>query len=141
MNIALKDYISIFIHQTDLKITGCVKERLAPFNLAPEQNLIMMLLWARDGLAQQELSDRLEKDKTNITRMLSSLEKKGFVKRVMETCDRRSIRIFLTDEGKALESDVIPVTEEFHRTVTAGISEEELAEVRRILIKMHKNIS
>ncbi|MCP3763435.1 MarR family transcriptional regulator [Domibacillus sp. A3M-37] len=140
MNIALKDYISIFIHQTDLKITGCVKERLAPFNLAPEQNLIMMLLWERDGRNQQELSEQLEKDKTNITRMLSSLEQKGFVKRVIETYDRRSTRIFLTEEGKALECDVIPLTDEFHRTVTSGVTEEELAIVRRVLSKMRENI-
>ncbi|OXS75680.1 MarR family winged helix-turn-helix transcriptional regulator [Domibacillus enclensis] len=140
MNIALKEYISIFIHQTDLNITSCVKERLACFNLAPEQNLIMMLLWERDGRTQQELSEQLEKDKTNITRMLSSLEQKGFVKKRMESCDRRSIRVFLTEKGKELECQVIPVTEEFHRLATAGITEEELAIVRRVLSKMSQNV-
>lgn len=141
MNISLKDYISIFIHQTDLKMTNCIKERLSRFNLAPEQNLIMMLLWERDGRTQQELSEQLEKDKTNITRMLSSLEKKGFIKRVIETCDRRSTRIFLTEEGKVLECDVIPVTEEFHHIVTSGVTEEEIALIRRILSKMRENIN
>ncbi|WP_046176067.1 MarR family winged helix-turn-helix transcriptional regulator [Domibacillus indicus] len=140
MNISLKDYISIFIHQTDLKITNCVKEQLAPFNLAPEQNLIMLLLWERDGRTQQELAEQLQKDKTTITRMLSSLEQKGFIKRVTETCDRRSMRVFLTEGGKKLECKIIPVTEGFHKAVTRGITEEELAEVRRILTKMQKNI-
>ncbi|OES43475.1 MarR family winged helix-turn-helix transcriptional regulator [Domibacillus iocasae] len=141
MNISLKEYISIFIHQTDLKITSCVKERLARFNLAPEQNLIMMLLWERDGRTQQELSEQLEKDKTNITRMLSSLEQKGFIKRIIETCDRRSTRIFLTEEGKALECHVIPLTDEFHRIITSGVTEEELAIVRRVLSKMRENVN
>ncbi|WP_245629922.1 MarR family winged helix-turn-helix transcriptional regulator [Domibacillus robiginosus] len=140
MNIKVQDYISVFIHQTDLKVTNCVKERLAPFQLAPEQNLIMMLLWERDGRTQQELSERLEKDKTNITRMVSSLEQKGFIKRVTETCDRRSVRIFLTEAGTALQDKVIPVIETFHQTITAGITKKELDEVHRILTKMRANI-
>lgn len=140
MDIKLKDYISIFIHQTDLKITNCVKERLAPFQLAPEQNLIMMLLWERDGRTQQELSEQLEKDKTNITRMVSSLEQKGFINRVTEAGDRRSVRIFLTETGTALQDEVIPVVESFHRAVTEGITAKELEEVRRILTKMRTNM-
>ncbi|GAA3321409.1 hypothetical protein GCM10020331_037130 [Ectobacillus funiculus] len=58
MKLTLDDYISIFIHQTDLALTSCVKDRLAPFNIAPEQNLIMMLLWEQDGLTQNELAEK-----------------------------------------------------------------------------------
>ncbi|OLN21747.1 MarR family transcriptional regulator [Domibacillus antri] len=140
MKISFLDYISITIHQTDLKLTGWVKDKLAPFNLAPEQNLIMMLLWEKDGRTQNEIADKLDKDKTNITRMLASLEQKGFIKRSMIPDDRRSLRVCLTDEGKKLECEIIPITEEFHRMVTKGITEDELTEVRRILLKMRQNV-
>ncbi|OMP68408.1 MarR family winged helix-turn-helix transcriptional regulator [Domibacillus epiphyticus] len=140
MKVSLTDYISITIHQTDLKLTSWVKEKLAPFNLAPEQNLIMMLLWEKDGLTQNEIAEKLDKDKTNVTRMLGSLEQKGFIKRTMSPSDRRSLHVCLTNKGKKLECEIIPITEEFHRMVTKDITEEELREMSRILLKMRQNV-
>ncbi|RXT03620.1 MarR family transcriptional regulator [Ammoniphilus sp. CFH 90114] len=140
MRLSLNDYISIFIHQTDLTLTNHVKGKLAPFNLAPEQNLILMLLWEKDGMNQQELADKLQKDKTNIARMVLNLEQKGFIRRISGEHDRRSLRVFLTEEGKELGDHIIPIAEAFNSQVCKGISKEELQEVRRILSKMCANI-
>jgi MarR family transcriptional regulator, organic hydroperoxide resistance regulator len=140
LKLSLDDYISIFIHQTDLTLTNYVKSKLTPFNLAPEQNLIMMLLWERDGINQNDIAERLKKDKTNIARMAFNLEQKGFIRRISGEPDRRSLRIYLTQKGKELGDYVIPLTEEFNDMVCSGISEEELLEVRRILAKMCSNV-
>lgn len=140
MKLSLTDYISITIHQTDLKLTNCVKAMLAPFNLAPEQNLIMMLLWEKDGLTQNEIAEKLDKDKTNITRMLANLEQKGFIKRSMSLNDRRSLHVYLTEEGNKLGDKIIPITEGFHQSVVSGITDKELQEVNRILLKIRQNV-
>ncbi|GKU82126.1 MarR family winged helix-turn-helix transcriptional regulator [Niallia sp. NCCP-28] len=140
MKLSLNDYISIFIHQTDLSLTSYVKSQLAPFNLAPEQNLIMMLLWEKDGRNQNEISEILLKDKTNIARMVVNLEKKGFIKRVSSEKDRRSLQLFLTQKGKELGSSIIPITNDFNKLVCKGITEKELNEVQRILSKMCENV-
>ncbi|WP_082233122.1 MarR family winged helix-turn-helix transcriptional regulator [Halobacillus massiliensis] len=140
MNLGFQDYISIRIHQTDLKLTGYIKSKLEPYNLAPEQNLIMMLLWENDGLSQNKLADLLGKDKTNIARMASNLEKKGFIRRNYSKEDRRSLQLYLTDSGVKLKDKVIPVAEAFNKTVTEKISEEEIIELDRILTKMVQNL-
>lgn len=140
MKLFLNDYISILIHQTDLTLTSYVKNKLAPLNIAPEQNLIMMLLWEQDGLTQNEIAKKLYKDKTNIARMASNLEKKGFIQRVISKEDRRSLKLYLTHEGKELGNSVIPIAEEFNRLVCNGITDEELKELRRILAKMRDNV-
>lgn len=140
MKLVFHDYISIFIHQTDLALTNYVKSKLVPFNLAPEQNLIMMLLWEKDGLNQNEIAEKLNKDKTNIARMVFNLEQKGFIHRVCGEQDRRSLRVFLTRQGKELGNQIIPLAEEFNELVCKGISNEELMEVRRILSKMCSNV-
>lgn len=140
LKLSLADYISIFIHQTDLTLTNYVKSKLAPFQLAPEQNLIMMLLWEKDGLNQNEIAEKLNKDKTNIARMVFNLEQKGFIRRVCCEHDRRSLKVYLTEQGKELGDRVIPITEEFNELVCKGISDEELAEVKRILSKMCANL-
>ncbi|PLT28129.1 MarR family winged helix-turn-helix transcriptional regulator [Peribacillus deserti] len=140
MKLSWGDYISIAIHQTDLTLTSYIKNKLAPFNLAPEQNLILMLLWERDGLAQNDIAEKLDKDKTNIARMVLNLEKKGFIKRTISQYDRRSLIVKLTQEGKALGDKIIPLTEEFNQLVTKGITEKEIEELGRILTKMRMNV-
>lgn len=140
MNLSFQDYISIKIHKTDLLLFSYVKSKLEPFNLAPEQNLIMMLLWEKDGLSQHFLVDKLDKDKTNIARMASSLEKKGFIIRSNCNNDRRSVKLFLTELGKELGEKVLPITEEFNDVVCKGISNEELLELERLLLKINENV-
>ncbi|MBM7095353.1 MarR family transcriptional regulator [Bacillus sp. H-16] len=140
MKLSFTDYISIKIHKTDLILTSFIKEKLKEFNLAPEQNLIMMLLWEKDGMEQSQLAFHLNKDKTNIARMASSLERKGFIKRLPVEGDRRSLRLCLTEKGKALGDRVIPVAEAFNETVCDGISKEELLELERLLTKMNSNV-
>ncbi|MBM7551818.1 MarR family winged helix-turn-helix transcriptional regulator [Thalassobacillus pellis] len=141
MNLGFQDYLSIKVHKTDLNLTSYIKSKLEPFNLAPEQNLIMMLLWEEDGLTQNQLAGKLNKDKTNIARMVSSLEKKGFIKRINCPEDRRSFKVYLTPCGEKLGKEVIPITEEFDRIVCNGLSEGELAELEKLLAKINKNIS
>lgn len=140
LKLSLKDYISIYIHQTDLILTSYVKNKLAPFNLAPEQNLILMVLWEQDGLTQNEIGQKLDKDKTNIARMSFSLEQKGFIKRCACSYDRRAQRLYLTEEGKKLGEIVIPIAEEFNKMICKDISDEEVAILRKILSKMRENV-
>lgn len=140
MGLSFQDYLSIKIHKTDLQLTSFIKSKLEPFNLAPEQNLIMMLLWEKDGLNQNQIAEKLAKDKTNIARMASSLEKKGFIKRIQCSYDRRSLNLFLTPCGEELGNQILPITEEFNRVVTKGITDEERMQLETILGKMTRNV-
>lgn len=140
MKLLFKDYISIKLHKTDLNLTNFIKSKLEPYNLAPEQNLIMLLLWEQEGLTQNQLVEYLSKDKTNIARMTSSLEKKGFIRKIHCNDDRRSVKLYLTDAGKNLSKTVLPIAEKFNEVVTNGISKEELAQLEQTLAKMNQNV-
>lgn len=141
MKLLFRDYISIKLHKTDLHLTSFIKMKLEPYNLAPEQNLIMMLLWEQEGLTQNQLVDYLNKDKTNIARMASSLEKKGFIRRVHCTNDRRSVRLYLTEAGQDLGKVVIPIAEEFNEIVCQGLSQKDLIHLEKVLSIMNKNVN
>lgn len=140
MKISFNGYISIMIHQTDLTLTSYIKAKLAPFNVAPEQNLILMLLWERDGMSQNEIAKELVKDKTNIARMISSLEKKGFISRQINKIDSRAFKVYLTEDGKKLGELVYPIVEEFNHIVRTGITSEELQTVKEVLLKIRQNV-
>jgi DNA-binding MarR family transcriptional regulator len=58
-----------------------------------------------------EISQRLSKHNSNITGLLDSLEKKGYIRRTMDTVDRRIIRIEYTQEGLSKREEALKIFE------------------------------
>ncbi|MCJ7840865.1 MarR family transcriptional regulator [Lederbergia sp. NSJ-179] len=135
------DHIGVLIHHADLTIANYVRRHLKPFNLAPEQNLIMMLLWNKDGISSNELVLQLKKDKASIARMITSLKEKGYIKKVEHPADKRTFRVHLTDEGKRLAHLVVPVQQKMLETITAGMTKEEISELQKLITKVIHNVS
>jgi DNA-binding MarR family transcriptional regulator len=54
---------------------------------------------APDGLRMNELAERILYSKSGFTRVVDRMEEAGLVRRVRPENDRRSILVFLTDEG------------------------------------------
>ncbi|TYP69582.1 MarR family winged helix-turn-helix transcriptional regulator [Paenibacillus methanolicus] len=140
MNHHLDEHIGILIRDVDLAISGYVKRQLAPLGLAPEQSLILLLLYREDGLPQHEIALRLRKDKTNVNRMIDNLEGKGVVIRRSDRADRRVQRVWLTEQGRALEEQVLAMTERTTRLLTEGFAPEELEAGRRFLERVRHHL-
>ena len=60
--------------------------------------------------------------------ILGRLEKKALIERVYSQEDRRSVRIFLREEGKALWAQVDRVIEDANAKITAGLDEDHYAQ-------------
>ncbi|WP_085507242.1 MarR family winged helix-turn-helix transcriptional regulator [Thalassobacillus devorans] len=131
--------IGIFIRDVDLTIINAVTDQLKPFNLAPEQNLIMLLLWEQEGYTPNEIAEQLKKDRGSITRMIYRLETKDYIRRESDKKDRRSFKVYLTEKGKELGKEVIPFTQSIGECLTNGITEEELNTLTRTLMKIKQN--
>lgn len=57
----------------------------------------------------QEISERVHLSQSALSRLIARLEKDGLVDRAMCTEDRRGVRVALTERGRALHGDVLPV--------------------------------
>lgn len=132
--------LGVFIHSVDLEITSFVNKKLADFQLTSEQNLIMAILWEQEGVSQNEIALRLNKDKSSVARMIVTLEKKGYIHRTICQKDRRSIEVFLTEKGKMLGKDVIPINQNIINTISKGMTEEEVIQLQRLLTKVRENV-
>jgi DNA-binding MarR family transcriptional regulator len=67
--------------------------------ITPEEAQVMMFGQIFAASSVTELSRVLMRDRTTVTRLVASLEKKGFVKRVQDEQDRRIQRVSLTPLG------------------------------------------
>lgn len=110
------------------------------YNITAAEQPFFMALQRCERVTQEELTAMVCVDKAVTTRVVKSLEGKGYLTRVKDTQDRRQNRIYpttLTRElGAAVQKDLLM----FNDAVTQGISGEELEVVQKALIKMEKNM-
>lgn len=106
------------------------------YNITPEHWAVLNLLWKEDGVSQTEISDKLSKDKANVTHILNVMERKNLIRRVRDKQDRRVLRIFLRDQGKALKDELPQLALKVNQRSTVGMEKEEFQEFIRVLLKI-----
>jgi MarR family transcriptional regulator, lower aerobic nicotinate degradation pathway regulator len=110
-----------------------LREEIDVYELTPPQFCLLAFLWQQDGLTQAELSEKGQIDRTTIGGLVDRLEKCTLVERRPHPQDRRAYKIYLTKQGKELET---PLTECARRTltkITTGLNAEEIGELKRML--------
>ena len=75
------------------------------FKFTKTQQLILMTLWLHKKLSLTELSEQICTSNEQATRAVGQLVKSGFVNRVKNQTNRRSIEISLTQKGIDLIKD------------------------------------
>ncbi|MFN3231112.1 MAG: MarR family winged helix-turn-helix transcriptional regulator [Alphaproteobacteria bacterium] len=101
----------------------------------------LRVLWQEDGISQRELSRRVDMREPTTVVALKGLEKKGLVIRNRDDVDRRKIRVFLTDEARALHNQLMPYVAEVNALANAGVSNKDLETAKRVLLTMSRNLS
>ena len=62
--------------------------------------IVLSRLWEEDGLSQQEISDRSNVAKPNISKYSEQLENESFIVRTSDPNDKRNYKLYLTQKGK-----------------------------------------
>jgi DNA-binding MarR family transcriptional regulator len=106
-----------------------------------DQWIVMMRLWVDDGQTQQSLATQSFKDKTSITRLIDTLERKDLVIRVPDKVDRRSKLIYLTNKGKQLQQELLPHAQDILNEAIEGIETQDLAIAEKVLNQIYQNFN
>lgn len=70
------------------------------------QIFILISLWSEDGQSQIDLSKKLKSTPPTIHKMIKSLRKNNFVRVKRDKKDARIVRVFLTDKGNDIRTQV-----------------------------------
>ncbi|KUM73534.1 MarR family transcriptional regulator [Streptomyces sp. ISL-22] len=68
----------------------------------------------------QEISERVHLSQSALSRLIARLEKDGLVQRCMCPEDRRGVRVALTEKGRTLHGEVLPVQRAVLTRMLAG---------------------
>lgn len=121
--------MNVLLTGTLLKKTARTFFKDAPMSEA-EFNLLMILRHSLQPLSQNDLSERLLVDKSNITGLIDRLCKSGAIERNPVPDDRRRNHITLTDQGKQAVDAIDPV---YHRLVAEIMHDLTDAEYKTLI--------
>ncbi len=89
---------------------------------------------------QIDLADMTSIDASTLSRLVTRLVKMGLVTRSRSATSNREVVVGLSPKGRALVRRLIPPALQLQDDALEGLSERELATVKRALRKMHQNM-
>lgn len=89
---------------------------------------------------QRELEDEFGITRSTASKVLSLLEKKGFITRESVSHDARLKKIVLTDRSREIEIDMQRDVNRLESCLTKGFTQEELDTLYSYLERLQKNI-
>lgn len=109
--------------------------------LSKEQSIILKRLCDKNGQAQNDLALVTGRDKTSLTRLLSTMERKALIKRKQSAEDKRINLVFITAKGRRWFEKASPVVLNLLDRAIAGIEEEKIASTKKLLNDIYKNLN
>jgi DNA-binding MarR family transcriptional regulator len=97
---------------------------MAHLDIKPPHLDILLNLYRREGISQQELARKLLVGRSNMSMLLPQLEKRGLIERRADPRDKRVLRLHLTDDGKSVTEEAMKIQTGLIDTVMATSSEE-----------------
>ena len=108
-------------------------------DLSFEQFVILKLLNSNAEFIQQDLADRLQRDKSIIVRHINCLLEHQFVVRITNKEDKRKKNLALTNNGIEILNRMNAVAVDVSNKLLSGVTEHELEIFKYVLTKIQDN--
>lgn len=122
----------------DLFFTRRLKEN--GFELTKEQWVLLKILSDHNGVSQNEIACKSNRDKTSITRLVNNLERKNLLARLPSKNDKRINQLFLTTQGEKMLNETEQIWTDMVCNLQKGLNKQEIEMLINTLKKVQKNI-
>ncbi|WP_234422231.1 MarR family winged helix-turn-helix transcriptional regulator [Sedimenticola thiotaurini] len=106
------------------------------FNISIMEWRVIAVLGNYQPLSANEICERTNMDKVQVSRAVSSLTKSGRVLRKTDKKDRRKSQLRLAAKGMKVYQQIVPLALEREKKLLAPFNENEIAEFDRLLSKL-----
>jgi DNA-binding MarR family transcriptional regulator len=139
----IEDALGFVINRASLimtrKLNSMFKE--AGYDITPEEFSILSRLWEEDNLPQSEINERTLKDKSRVTRLLGGLADKSLIEKRVDEADKRNLHIYLTDKGKKMKYEILPIVIKLIEMSSINIPHSDLETTIKTLKMIFTNIN
>lgn len=112
------------------------EDELADTGLAGCQTPYLTALHRNPGISQEELARLLNVNKSSVTRQLSALEERGYIRREPSKADKRILLVYLTEQANALISRIFSCYRDWNNYLTQDFTDEEKETLSRLMVRI-----
>jgi len=131
--------IGLLVARTAKELDRAFDDHLAAVGGSKATWLVLSSLKTGEHRTQGELADAVGVRQPTLTHHLDGLVRAGLVTRERDPGNRRVQRVTLTDSGEALFLRLRRSAAAFDGRLKAGLDEDEVAELRRLLAQLVEN--
>ena len=135
----MNEFLGLFTRASKL-MRGAADEAMSRHGVRVGQNLVLEVLWDTDGLTPGELAERLHVSTPTVVKSATRMEATGLVARRRDEADRRLVRLYLTDRGRSVQTDIEATRDELERRATTALTDAErrhlISALRKIIVAM-----
>ena len=130
----LADFLPYQLSITSNAASSLIAERYrARFGLKIAEWRVMAVLGDAGSATQRALTEATLMDKVAVNRACKVLEERGLIARSPNADDGRSHLLELTEEGRAIHSEVMPLARDIEREIFSTLDESEREKFRELL--------
>lgn len=111
-------------------------EKLNADGITGNQQIYIFQICRHPGISQEQLSQRIAVNKSNVTRQLCALEQNGFIHRQPSPEDKRVLQVFPTEKAEALYPKVLDIMRLWNSLLLEDFSEDE----KSLLLSMMQRV-
>ena len=113
-----------------------LKKTLKKYPINATEFSVMEFLYSKGEKSIQEIRDRILLASGSATYVVDNLERKEYVRRIVNQNDRRVTYIKLTEAGKDLINDIFPMHKKNTKKIFNDLTNGELITLKEILKKI-----
>lgn len=98
---------------------------LEPYQIGSGQQFFLLTIGKNPGISLYELAQHGCYDKGTTTRAVRKLEEEGFIRRVIDTRDKRYHQLYITDKAERLIPVIEQSLEDWNAIITDGLDEKQ----------------
>ena len=121
-------------------IIRAYQEDLDKLGITYPQYLVLMVLWEKDGISVNEITEKLILNTNTVTPLLKRMEAMQLITRTPSTVDQRKIIIQLTSQGWAMRESAAEIPLKLTNKLNLEVSDVQIAEALNLKNKLYELI-
>lgn len=135
-----EDTVDFHIKSAWHAISRMYNQKAAQEDFTTSIGFVLININSKEGTPATKIAPMMGLEARSLTRMLKSMEEKGLIYKKPDPIDKRSVRIFLTEEGKRKKEISVKTIKDFNLAVRELVSEEELQAFFQVFDKINQAI-
>ena len=135
------DRLAHLVRDSGRAYSRALQVRLGQYDVPFGHWTFLRILWESDGLTQSELSVQAGVMEPTTFSAMKKMESLGYITRRHSAENKKNLYVYLTPKGRKLKQILVPLAEQVNQVSVKGISSQEVATTRRVLLAILNNLA